>query len=282
MAIGAEELKPLWSAGHDPDAPPLVRQARALSAFGLPIDAVWIPERARRGGLPTADRPSFAAHKGERIRAREMLVQDEDVIITPNKFRFFERHLCVWPRSSRTREHPPELLARGFELAGAIGGSALANVIGSSASIQLAHLHLVDSASEALATLPMETVHELRASTVLAPDPEFPLWVVAVDAADVNERAAVVRDLLDARTTAAVNVLGQGQRVWLFPRRLEVPAPWFPYALGAAELWGRFVFQTRESLEAVTEADLERALEAACVANSTAEREGLAAVFAGF
>jgi hypothetical protein len=63
--------------------------------------------------------------------------------------------------------------------------------------------------------------------------------------------------------TAAVNAVAADEAVFVYPRSIETPAPHFPYALGAAELWGRWCYTEREPFERATGADLERALVAA-------------------
>jgi len=73
-------------------------------------------------------------------------------------------------------------------------------------------------------------------------------------------RAAALQALQLCRMTAAVNVVAQDEVAWVFPRRTETPAPHFPYALGAAEVWGRWCYAEREPFERATAADLERAL----------------------
>ena len=60
--------------------------------------------------------------------------------------------------------------------------------------------------------------------------------------------------------TSAWNVIVQDGAAWLYPRRAETPAPHFPYALGAAEVWGRWCYLDREPFDAATGAALERAL----------------------
>jgi hypothetical protein len=78
----------------------------------------------------------------------------------------------------------------------------------------------------------------------------------------VGRAEALVR-LAEARLTAACNVVVQDQTAWLFPRRLEIPAPHFPLALGSAELWGRWCYVDEAAFGAASAKDLEQALVAA-------------------
>jgi hypothetical protein len=41
---------------------------------------------------------------------------------------------------------------------------------------------------------------------------------------------------------------------------MEIPKPYFPQALGGAELWGRWCFDDRNALENSTARDLEQAV----------------------
>ncbi|HEX5052508.1 MAG TPA: hypothetical protein VFZ65_12095, partial [Planctomycetota bacterium] len=80
-----------------------------------------------------------------------------------------------------------------------------------------------------------------------------------------RDRAEALLLLAEARLTAAWNVVVQDRTAWLFPRRVETPAPYFPYALGAAEVWGRWCYVDEAPFASATAADLERALVAAGV-----------------
>jgi hypothetical protein len=70
--------------------------------------------------------------------------------------------------------------------------------------------------------------------------------------------------LAEARLTAAWNVVcTNGAPPGSARARLETPAPHFPYALGAAELWGRWCYMDEDAVRAATGAMLEQALLAA-------------------
>jgi hypothetical protein len=85
-----------------------------------------------------------------------------------------------------------------------------------------------------------------------------------------DDRATAMIALLEARLTPAWNVIAAGDTTWVVPRRIETPAPHYPYALGACELWGRWCYMDEAPFAAASGADLERALLTSCVASGTA------------
>ena len=66
--------------------------------------------------------------------------------------------------------------------------------------------------------------------------------------------------LAEARLTAAWNVIVTEDAAWIVPRAVETPLPWFPQALGAAELWGRWCYVDEAPFRAARGHDLEQAL----------------------
>lgn len=255
----------------------LIEARRELRLFGLPFEVVLIRNRAARPGVPEPGRPAFAPDRGMRIRAEEALWSDQDLVLTPNRFPFFERQLCAWPRQGRQREHSEIFLERLAGIAARIRGTALLNLIGSSASIPLAHAHLVLEESRVTSALPLVEVAELEDARLCATDPSgsFPLLWISVEADRARRRAELARKLLDLRATPAANLMIQGRRIWIVPRREEVPAPWFPHALGCGELWGRFVHLDEDRFRTARAEDLERALVLATVPCEARQIEAL-------
>ena len=72
--------------------------------------------------------------------------------------------------------------------------------------------------------------------------------------------AVAMLAIQEQRTSPAANAVLTGGHAYVFFRREETPAPHFPYALGAAELWGRWCFPDEASFEAFTAADATQAL----------------------
>ena len=76
-----------------------------------------------------------------------------------------------------------------------------------------------------------------------------------------DDRARAASHLIATRLCPAFNLVAEKEIAWVFPRSaVETPAPHFPHALGAAEIWGRWCFEAEAPFHAATPADLERAL----------------------
>jgi len=78
-----------------------------------------------------------------------------------------------------------------------------------------------------------------------------------------EQLAAALQQLATLRLTATWNVVVNDGAAWVMPRGIETPTPHFAYALGAAEVWGRWCYMDEAPFVAATGADLERALVAA-------------------
>ncbi len=272
LLIQADELWPLLPVEEG-----LVQASRRLLAFGLPYELVLIPSRGQRANLPGMERRAFVSDKGGRIRDQEELAREETIVLTPNRFAFYEQHGLLWQAVGFAREAPVSLMEAGFRLAEQAGGGLLINSIGASASICQAHAHLVRAKSEVLARLSMRALGEARGLRVLATDPEagHPGLVVLVRGGRASDRAGFVRALLDLRTSASYHVLAQDDSSWVIPRRRETVAEASPYALGAAEFFGRFVLPERETFDRLDRTAIELALEEASVPTSDQELDSL-------
>ncbi|MEZ5987599.1 MAG: hypothetical protein R3F30_00435 [Planctomycetota bacterium] len=280
-----------WSFAP-PRAEALLARRKELRRWGLPFEAVLIPRRAARAHVPGTGRPAFLPDHGSRIRRDEALHDDDLVAATPNRFPFFARQVLLWPSTGFAREPDPAWLARCLDLCAAWGGSLLMNSIGASASIPLAHAHLADERSAVLDAWPLVDVPGadggparvggddgpvLRAGD---PDAGPPVLLVVLDGGATEARARVACRLLQLRSFPSHHLLAQGDRLWLVPRSREIVAEAAPWAIGGAELWGRFVFPDEESYDAFDERRLGLALAGACRPASVAELAALEALAA--
>ena len=219
--------------------------ARGLQLLGRTVEVLWLPERSRRRGVPKPDRPPFHDDAAPTIVAREAVWHGGDLAVTPNRYPFANRQLVLW--STRPiREPDEEMLAAALAFTSATGATALMNSIGAAASIPRAHLHLVDERLPFLPGLPTVAVTAdwtgTAAARVARVPPPFPTCLLAIRGAPAA-RARALHRLLLLRTATAFNAVDDGDTAWLMPRSpTELTAPWFPQALGAAELWGRWCF----------------------------------------
>ncbi|MCA8941394.1 MAG: hypothetical protein KDB80_02440 [Planctomycetes bacterium] len=237
-------------------------ERRELRVFGAPVELLLLPERRSRQGAPSDFRPAFRANPAERIMREEAIWHGDRVVLTPNKFAFAERHALLWTTTPH-REAPEHLLESGFAMVERHGGTALGNSIGAAASIQRAHLHLAADELPFLDAVEEQDfaldglVDEFDVETKkLAGVPFVGVGVRG----SARERARATARLIELRMTATFTLLARGDTTWVFPRRAETPAPHFPYAVGAAEYWGRWCYGDAEPLAAATSEALERAL----------------------
>ncbi len=251
--------------GPDPRLPPFVAAARReLTVFGARVQLVFVPARQQRSDRATAERPAFRRSRVTAIATEEALWRDERHVVTPNRYPFASDHRILWPQAPR--RDPDQAMWRAIcAWADDAGGAALLNTIGAAATIARAHAHLLPERSPFLGALPerplrTELIDVPAGVELLAKGVPFCLLGVRGDAAP---RAEALVQLAEARLTAACNVVVQDRTAWLYPRRVETPAPHFPFALGAAEVWGRWCYGEREPFAAATAAALERALVAA-------------------
>jgi hypothetical protein len=254
-----------------PDLVPFAPVARRqLTVFGAPVELVLVPSRKARPGRATADRPAFMKSPAARILREETSWRGDGLALTPNKHPFAAGHRLVW-QENVTRELGRVCWREVATWVAATGGSAMVNSIGAAATIARAHAHLVAEQLPFLLQLRERRCHldlvdaaPLAALPPLPPDVE--LWTKDVPFCVLGVRgpaaglAEVLERLAEARLTAAGNVVLLGDTAWLYPRAIETPAPWFPYALGAAELWGRWCFVDEVPFAAATGDALERAL----------------------
>lgn len=241
---------------------------RPAAVFGAPVELVLLPERAARRGRAGAPRPPFAASIAERIVAEEGFWRDAGLVVTPNRYPFAERQLLLW-REPAAREHDLELLQALFAWVDAIDGTGMFNSIGAAASIARAHAHVTAERLPflpAIAQLPATGDHLPAVPGVEYVHKQLPFVLLGVRG-EAQARARALHALQLRRMTPSANVVVSDGVAWICPRSLvETPAPDFPFALGAAEIWGRWCFLEAEPFERATGAELERALLAAGVA----------------
>jgi hypothetical protein len=236
---------------------------RHATVFGAPVELAFVPSRKARHGRG-AERPAFANSPADRIVRDEAFWSTDGFALTPNRYPFAAAQRLLWPRAPM-RELPLAAWRAAFAWTTRTGGSALLNNIGAAATIAHAHVHLTTERLPFLAGLAeRECTLDLgtpTAGTRLVAK-RAPFCALGVRG-EPEAMAAEVQRLAAARLSAAWNVVAQDGTAWLFPRRLETPAPQFPYALGAAELWGRWCYLDEEPFAAAREPDLEQALLAA-------------------
>ncbi|MFN9276618.1 MAG: hypothetical protein ACK6D2_12920 [Planctomycetota bacterium] len=250
------------------DHPRLVAYApaavRRLRVFGAPVEAALVPARRQRLGAASAARPPFARSRAARIVADEAIWHGDGMALTPNAFPFAHGQRLLWPHAP-LREPDAGLWQAAFAWADAAGGAALVNNVGAASSIGRAHAHLCAERLPFLAGLPeragpLDLIELPDGATLVAKDVPFCLLGVRGPAA---ARALAVVRLGEARLTAAWNVVAQDGAAWLLPRRSETPAPHFPHALGAAEVWGRWCYVDEDAFASAHDGGLESALVAA-------------------
>lgn len=250
------------------DDPRLVAYApaavRRLCVFGAPVEAVLVPARRRRLDAANVARPAFARSRAAGIVAAESIWRGDGMALTPNAFPFAHGQRLLWPLAP-LREPDAALWQAAFAWADAAGGAALVNNVGAASSIGRAHAHLCAERLPFLGALPERPcaadLIDVPAGAALV-EKDAPFCLLGVRGPAAARALAVVR-LAEARLTAAWNVVAQDGATWLLPRRLETPAPHFPHALGAAELWGRWCYVDEAAFAAARDADLEAALVAA-------------------
>lgn len=237
---------------------------RTLSVFGLPVELVFVPERKARPDRANAIRSAFVKSPAPRITQQEATWRDGDFVLTPNRYPFANDHQLLWPARPQREMCAPFWLVAG-DWADRAHGTALQNSVGAAATIARCHVHLVP---ERLPFLPSLPEHPCRTDLIELPhgvellQKDVPFCLLGVRG-PAPGRATALTLLAEARLTAACNVVVQDGTAWVLPRRLETPGGAFPWALGAAELWGRWCFQDEEPFAAATGESLEQALIAA-------------------
>lgn len=254
------------TAGDGGLVPLPAAERRRLTVFGAPAELVCLPHRAARHGRPSASRPAFRASIAERILAEETLWSGGGLAVTANRYPFAAEQRIVWPQHG-TREHGFELLAAVFDWVDRLDGTGFVNGIGAAASIAWAHAHVSPERLPFLSALGEQPAGGDWLPAVTGVEfvhKNVPFCLLGVRG-DAAARARAVVGLGLSRMTATVTMVATGGATWLMPRAAETPVPWFPYALGAAEAWGRWCYVEEEPFAAATAADLERALVAAGV-----------------
>ena len=255
---------------HPPFEPAARRQA---TVFGAPAELCWLPKRKARRGVPKTGKPALPAPFVARILAEEAVWRGGNMALTPNRYPFSSRQAMLWSEQP-IREPDLGLLEMGLQLQQQVGGTLLINSVGAAASIARCHLHLLAEKLPFLAALDAtpaqpaavgdlvgDPVGDVDYLLLSAPFPGVGLGVRG----PVPARAVAVHRLLEVRSTPAFNLVSQDQTTWLFPRSaIETPAPHFPHALGAAELWGRWCFADQGPFERASAEDLEEAVRISC------------------
>ncbi|MCA8964324.1 MAG: hypothetical protein H6838_03160 [Planctomycetes bacterium] len=250
----------------DPRVVPLVIEAaRELTVFGAPAHAALLPHRARRANRPGETRPAFRRNPAAHIVSAEAMWRGDGLALTPNRYPMLAEQRILW--HALPQPHPGLPMWRAVhEWVDAHRGSALHNTVGAAASIAAAHVHLTRERSSFLSKLPLRpgTLELVEVDDLQIEAAAVPFCLLRLSGAP-KVRAAGVEQLAGARLTAAWNVVVEPGATWVYPRRKETPAPHFPQALGAAELWGRWCHTDEAGFEAASAAAMERALvEAGC------------------
>ncbi len=245
-------------------APPFQPAARReMRLFGAPAELLWLPQRRSRPGLPRAGQPAFRKSRIAKILSEETVWRGDGGALTPNPYPFAERQAIVWAEAP-IREPDLGLLELVLRFEEHTGGALLINSTGAAASFARAHAHLLAEPNAFLEELPREPFDPDFLEPVAGVDivrlaPPVPILAVGVRGA-ARDRARAIHQLLQRRTTAAFNVVSQNGVSWVVPRTIETPAPEFPQALGAAELWGRWCFNDEQPFEEATPEKLEAVL----------------------
>lgn len=242
---------------------------RMLQVGPAEAELLWMPERATRGGVPGTARPAFRPSPVERICREESVWEGSGpsgsrFVLTPNKFPFASRHAVVW-HTEPVREADHAMLSLAFTAADDLQVTAVTNAIGAAASIARAHFHLLGETKtwlDGFGGEPWEDPSlDRRDGVTVERLLGFPGLCLRLRGG-AEDRATAVARLLEIRTTTAFNLIGMPGISYLLPRApIEIPAPWFPQALGAAELWGRWCFHDEDAYENATSDSLMRAFE---------------------
>lgn len=249
--------------------PPLeVAGRRTAELFGARVEILSLPWRGQRHGMPGARQRAFQTNRADAILAAEAVWHAPGMALTGNAYPFAARQLLLWA-TERRREPSLQMLEVAFAIEDAVSGTTIANSMGAAASITRSHLHLLGETGGFIGDLPRSTVdpglyhltaEQVEGCTVSHLDQPFPVLAVGVSG-PAPARARAVHHLLECRTTPSFNLIGTEQTAWLVPRSLiEIPSPYFPNALGGAELWGRWCCATHDLFERLTTADMEQAL----------------------
>ena len=239
--------------------------SRELPLFGATVELVLLPERADRPSRPSLQRPAFQSSPADRILATETIWRNDGFAVTPNRYPFARQQFLLWSEQP-TREHSEAFLTLLFGWALSADCRALVNSIGAAASIPRAHAHLTSESADFLSNVAEQQLHAPwlpDIDGVRYYQKDIPCCVLGVRG-EPSSRAAAIHAMQLFRLTAACNLVVEGDTTWVYPRsEHEVPTPHFPFALGAAELWGRWCFIDEESFANATSDDLAQALKMA-------------------
>lgn len=260
-AGGYTEAMPVPIEPHPALVPFAPAARRELTVHGATVELVLVPQRKERHGRATAERPAFARSPAPRITRDEVLWQADGLVLTPNRYPFAAQQRILWP-AAPVREPDRAFWRAVLDWVARSGGTALVNNVGAAATIARAHAHLVPERLPFLAALPERAcgadLLELPRGVELRTK-DVPFCLLGLRG-DVDGLASALVLLAEARLTAAWNVVVAAGAAWVCPRAVETPAPHFPYALGAAELWGRWCYMDEAPFAAATSAALEQAL----------------------
>jgi len=238
-----------------------VAARRSLRVFGATVELVLLPQRAARPSRPSPQRPPFSVDPVPRILAAEAQWRGDGLALTGNRYPFAAQQAILW-HERPVRDHDATLLRTVFAWNDAHRGTALINTVGAAASIARAHAHCTPERLpflHELAERPLAAAWLPAVDGVAFVSKQAPLLLVGVRG-PAAARAHAAAALLALRLCPAVNVVDSDGTAWCYPRSAETPAPHFPQALGAAEVWGRWCYVDEAPFLAATAADLEQAL----------------------
>jgi hypothetical protein len=236
--------------------------------FGAPVEVLSLPRRAARHGMPDADRPAFQTSRADQILAVEATWRAPGMALTPNRFPFCEQQALLWS-TERCREPTLAMLQVAFAMEDSVAGTTMVNSMGAAGSVTRSHIHLAGITSSFLRELPKSEIdaslaflssEQFEGCELLRLDPPFPVIAVGVRG-PAEARAVGFHNLLECRTPQAFNMIGTDGTAWLIPRsNTEVPAPFFPQALGSAEISGLWCCNEPAVFERLSTADMEEAI----------------------
>jgi hypothetical protein len=251
-----------------PQTPLEVAGRRAAELFGAPVEVRALPRRAARSGIPGQERPTFQASRADAILAAEAAWRAPGMALTGNLYPFSERQTLLWS-TERRREPTLAMLEAAFEMEDRVGGTSVVNSIGAAGSVTRSHIHLLGDQPAFLGHLansPLDpfavglTVDLLHGCALLRLDPPFPVIAIGLRG-PAAARAAAMHELLETRTALAFNLVGVGHTAWLIPRSaVEVTAPFFPQALGGAELAGIWCCNDRATFDRLDAEAMQQAI----------------------
>jgi hypothetical protein len=256
-----------------PERPVAIAGQRLAEVFGAPVEIVALPARGQRRGIPMSSRAALQDNRAPDIIAREAVWESPGVAMSGNAFPFTARQVVLWATEPR-RDPSLQMLEVAYELEDLVGGTTIVNSMGAAGSITRSHIHLLGQRNDFFSGLPQTRITPrvaclepelLGACEVLRLGLPFPGVAVGLRGTPAD-RARAMFHLLESRTTPAFNLIGSGGIAWLVPRSaIETPGPYYPQALGGAEIWGRWCCNDEATFARLTGPDMENALRIGCV-----------------